>query len=107
MSSLVEKRLYWAAIAVTNTVGFTVPSGHRYVIKQIIIANTSSDATVSLGLNGTAATAANRFASAVPCPGSDTITLESAIVLEATDTFNTIANQVGCNIMVVGWDHTL
>lgn len=102
-----ESRLYWGAIAVTNTVAITVPSGHRYVVKQIIICNTSSAATVSLGLNGTAATAANRFTSALPVPGSETVTLETAIVLEAGDTLNTIANQVGCNIMVVGWDHEL
>lgn len=95
-------------LGTSTTVISTVPASTQYIVKQIVICNTDTvDRTVSLA-TGTAATAANRFVSALPVGGNDTIVLDTALVLSATETIQGLSDVASrVNIVVVGWSKEL
>ena len=87
-----------------------VAAGHVWVIKQIMLCNTSGiDRLVYLGV-GTTVTGgtSSRFLHALPIGMFDTIVLDTAMVLNAGDRlwgYSDLGSAV--NIVVVGWDKTL
>jgi hypothetical protein len=83
----------------------TVPASTTWIIKQIILCNTNNalDANVSIGINGTAATAANCIFFNYPIAGNDTVVLDCSIVLATTETLNAIADRTGVNIVAYGF----
>jgi hypothetical protein len=91
----------------TTTVA-TVPASTVYVVKQIIVCNTDTvDRTVSLA-TGTAATAANRFVSGLPIGANDTLVLDTALVLYATETIQGLSDTASkVNVTVIGWSKEL
>lgn len=101
---LTPKRLAGpAAMAAANAVIATVPAGKRWIVRQIIIANTgAATRTILLAVNGTSATAANRIP-AGPVPGGDGLVVNVTLPLEATETFQG-TQQAGtdCTITLVG-----
>jgi hypothetical protein len=84
-----------------------VTSGHTFVVKQIIIANTDTvDRTVTLAI-GTAATASNRLMSALPIGANDVMVWDTALVLLTTETLQGLSDTASkVNVTVVGWDKT-
>jgi len=86
---------------------FTVTTGHTFVVKQIIIANTDTvDRTVTLAI-GTAATASNRIMSALPIGANDVMVWDTALVLLTTETLQGLSDTASkVNVTVVGWDKT-
>ena len=91
-------------LGTTTTVVATVPSGYQYIVKQVIICNTDTqDRVLSLAI-GTAATAANRFVSILPVAGSDTIVLDTGIILNAGETIQGLSDTASkVNIVLLGW----
>ena len=104
-----EKRLNDSSAVATQlgtstTAIATVPASTVYIVKQVIICNTDTvDRTVSLA-TGTAATAANRFVSTLPIGANDTVVLDTALVLYATETIQGLADAASkVNVTIVGW----
>lgn len=91
-------------LGTTTTTICTVPTGYQYIVKQVIICNTDTiDRLVSLAI-GSAATLGNRFVSLLPIAASDTIVLDTGLVLNAGETLQGLsdfANEI--NVTVVGW----
>lgn len=84
-------------------VGASVPANYAWVIKQVTLCNTAGiDAVVYLAV-GTAATAANRFFSALPITGFDTIVFDTGIVMNAGESLYGYADRAGINVIVNGW----
>jgi uncharacterized Ntn-hydrolase superfamily protein len=94
-------------LGTSTTTIVTAASGHTYVVKQIIIANTDTvDRTVTLAV-GSAATAANRIMSALPIGANDLIVWDTALVLAATETLQGLSDTASkVTVTVVGWDKT-
>jgi uncharacterized Ntn-hydrolase superfamily protein len=94
-------------LGTSTTTIVTAASGHTYVVKQIIIANTDTvDRTVTLAI-GTAATASNRIMSALPIGANDLIVWDTALVLAATETLQGLSDTASkVTVTVVGWDKT-
>jgi hypothetical protein len=91
-------------LGTSTTTVCTVPSGYQYIVKQVIMCNTDlQDRVISLAI-GSAATAANRFVSLLPIAGSDTIVLDTGIVINAGETIQGISDTAAfVNVTVVGW----
>ena len=91
-------------LGTTTTVVATVPSGYQYIVKQVIICNTDTqDRVLSLAI-GTSATLANRFVSILPVAGSDTIVLDTGIILNAGETIQGLSDTASkVNIILLGW----
>ena len=91
-------------LGTTTTVVATVPSGYQYIVKQVIICNTDTqDRVLSLAI-GTSATLANRFVSVLPIGGSDTIVLDTGIILNAGETIQGLSDTASkVNIVLLGW----
>ena len=91
-------------LGTSTTVVATVPSGYQYIVKQVIICNTDTqDRVFSLAI-GTAATLANRFVSVLPVAGSDTIVLDTGIILNAGETIQGLSDTASkVNIVLLGW----
>ena len=91
-------------LGTTTTVVATVPSGYQYIVKQVIICNTDTqDRVLSLAI-GTSATLANRFVSVLPIGGSDTIVLDTGVVLNAGETIQGLSDTASkVNIVLLGW----
>lgn len=105
----VETRLV-GPVALTNinaTVGVEVPTGKTWVAKQVILCNTANiDRLVYLAI-GSADTAPNRFVSALPIAGGDTVVLDTALVLAAGECFYGYSDRASAvNVVVVGWEKT-
>ena len=88
-------------------VGSAVAVGHVWVVKQIISTNTTGiDRLIYMNI-GTSSTGGvtKAFVYGLPIAGNDTIVLDTALVLNASDKFwgySDIASAV--NVTVVGWD---
>jgi hypothetical protein len=93
------------ALGTSNAaVGSAVPTARAWVIKQITICNTSGiEALVYLAV-GSAATASNRFMSALPIAISDTIVLDTGIVMTAGEQLFGYADRDGVNVIINGWE---
>ena len=91
-------------LGTTTTTVCTVPSGYQYIVKQVIMCNTDTqDRVLSLAI-GSAATAANRFVSVLPIGGSDTIVLDTGIILNAGETIQGLSDTASkVNIVLLGW----
>ena len=102
-----EKRLVGpVALSNTNaTVGSAVGASKVWVTKQIIICNTDLiDRLVYLAI-GTAATAANRFVSALPIAGADVVVLDTALVMTAAEQFYGYSDSGSVvTVTIVGWE---
>lgn len=106
MTTRAEARLLGpTAITASNTTVGTVPGTTTWIIKQIILCNTNNgtDALVSLGINGSAATAGNCIFYNYPIGGNDTVVLDCSIVLATTETLQAIADRTGVNIVAYGF----
>lgn len=93
----------------SSTTLFTVASGHQYTVKQIIICNTDTiDRLVSVGYNGASTTAANCIVYNLPVAASDTVVVDTALVLEASATLTCSSDTASkVNVSVTGWDRTI
>ena len=91
-------------LGTSTTTVCTVPSGYQYIVKQVIMCNTDTqDRVLSLAI-GTAADLAKRFVSVLPIGGSDTIVLDTGIVLNAGETLQGLSDTgAKVNVTVVGW----
>ena len=93
--------------ATDAAVGAAVPSGRVWVVKQIIFTNTGgTDRLIYLGIGGAASGGvSSRFIHTIPIAFGDTLVLDTALVLTATERFwgfSDSASQV--NVIVVGWE---
>lgn len=112
MATTTPKRLAGPLLIVgtasgSQTAALTVPAGHTYVVKQIILTNTSvAGRTITIGI-GTTATLANLIASALALAASEMKTINTALVLTAAEVLNVFADTTNLvNITLVGWDYT-
>lgn len=94
-------------LGTSSTTLFTVPSGHQYAIKQIVVCNTDgTERWIRLGLGSV--NASDCFVFQLPVAAYDTVVLDTALVLEAAETLNgssDTANKV--TVTTTGWDRTL
>jgi len=105
----VEKRLI-GPVALTSSnaaVGSAVGAGKTWVIKQLIFCNTDgSDRLVYLAV-GSAATPSYRFASGMPIAANETVVLDTARDLEATEQLYGYADYASViTVMALGWEKT-
>jgi hypothetical protein len=93
-------------LGTTTTTLFTVPSDRQWAIKQIIVCNTDgTERLVTLSFNGTAATASNCFVYRLPVANSDTVVLDTALVLEAGETLQGLSDTGSVvTVSVTGWE---
>lgn len=96
------------AITTANTTLATVATGRTWVVTSMAITNTNAglDAAFSLAI-GTTATVTNRFFSAMPIAGNDTIVWDNgggiAMILASTETLQAISSYAGLNLTVNGY----
>lgn len=94
------------AITTSNATYGTVATGRSWRISQIILVNTNIglDATISIGLNGAATTAASCIFSRLPIAGNDTMVLDTDLVLNSAETLQAIApDRTGITMTVMGY----
>lgn len=100
-----EKRLAGpTALGTTNGTIATVPSARQWTTKQVIFTNTSGIEALVYFAIGSAGTAANRIFSALPIAKDDTVVFDTALVVDAAETFEGYADRAGVNVTVVGWE---
>ena len=83
-----------------------VATSREHIIKQVILTNTSgTDRLVYLGIGGAATGGdTSRFLSALPVAAFDTVVLDTALVLVATERLWGYADASSAvNIIVTGW----
>ena len=83
-----------------------VATSREHIIKQVILTNTSgTDRLGYLGIGGAATGGAtSRFLSALPIAAYDTVVLDTALVLVATERLWGYADLASAvNIIVTGW----
>lgn len=98
------KRMYYGQPSTSNSTLYTAPSGvgATAVIRNIHITNTSgSSATISLGLNGTAATAANQFIATFAVPSYGLFVENINIVLNDGDTVQGLQGTSGALTLII------
>lgn len=75
----------------TNATLYTVGAAATVVVRNIHICNTTAnDATISLAINGTAATAANCWLSALSVPSNSSYDWSGFLHLSAADTLQAL-----------------
>lgn len=100
-----EKRLSGPAVLGTsNATIATVPASRAWVLKQVVLTNTSGVEALVYVAVGSAATASNRVLSALPIAANDTVVWDTALVLTAAETLQGYADRSGVNCTVVGWE---
>ena len=101
----VEKRLAGpVALGTSNGTIGTVPSSRQWTTKQVIFTNTNGIEALVYFAVGSAGTASNRIFSALPIAFNDTVVFDTALVLDASETFQGYADRAGVNVTVVGWE---
>ena len=104
-----ETRLIGPSVLSNSETGLgtaVVPASREHIIKQVILCNTSgTDRLVYLGIGGAATGGAtSRFLSALPIAAYDTVVLDTALVLVATERLWGYADASSAvNIIVTGW----
>ena len=95
-------------LGTSSTTLFTVPSGRQYAIKQIVVCNTDGvERWFKLAI-GSTATAENCFVFQLPIAAYDTIVLDTALVLEATQTLQGSADTASkVTVTTTGWDREI
>lgn len=92
---------------ITTTL-FTVPAGHQYAIKQIVVCNTGGTQRLITIAKGSTATAGNCFVYRLPIAQSDTVVLDTALVLEAGETIQASSDTAAeVTVTVTGWDREI
>jgi hypothetical protein len=95
-------------LGTSTTTLFTVPSGHQYAIKQIVVCNTDgTERWVKLAVGATTSPE-NCFVFQLPIAFYDTVVLDTALVLEAGQTIqgsSDTANKV--TVTITGWSREL
>lgn len=114
----IEKRLLGPIqlSATDAALGSSISSAYTWVIKQIIICNTTgTDRLVYLGIGTDSATGGgtSRFISGLPVAAYDTVVLDTALVLVGSATAGSADRLWGyadsassVNVLVVGWQKT-
>lgn len=100
------KRLYFGQPTTSNTTLYTAPGSTNTVpaavVRTIHAANTSgTSATLTLALNGTAATAANQILGTFSIPAYGLLVENVNIVLNETDTIQGLQGTSGAITLVV------
>jgi hypothetical protein len=91
-----------AALTGSNATLYTVPSVTTAIIRNIHISNTSAaDATVSLAINGTSATAANCFLKGFTIPAFGEYDWNGFMVLATTDTLQGLSGTASVLAIIV------
>lgn len=81
----------------------TVPASRVWVTKQVIFTNTNGvDAWVTMSI-GDVSTASNAVFYQLPIAANDTLVFDTALVMSATETVQSVADRSGVNITGVGW----
>ena len=95
-------------LGTSSTTLFTVPSGRQYAIKQIVVCNTDGvERWVKLAV-GSTATVENCFVFQLPIAAYDTVVLDTALVLEATQTVQGSSDTASkVTVTITGWDREL
>lgn len=95
-------------LGTSSTTLFTVPSGHQYAIKQIVVCNTDGvERWVKLAV-GSTATIENCFVFQLPIAAYDTVVLDTALVLEAAQTVQGSSDTASkVTVTITGWDREL
>lgn len=93
-------------LGTSTTTIMTVTANYQWAVKQIIICNTDGvERLVTLSYDGSAATAGNCFVYRLPIAASDTIVLDTALVLEAGDTLQGLSDTADkVTVSVTGWE---
>lgn len=100
-----EKRLAGpTGLGTSNGTIATVPASRQWTTKQIVFTNTSGVEALVYFAIGTSATAGNRIFSALPIAKDDTVVFDTALVVDAAETFQGYADRSGVNVTVVGWE---
>lgn len=95
------KRMYFGQPATTNATLYTAPAAGS-VVRTIHISNTTATAaTISLGLNGTPATAANAFYSAFSVPPNGIHVWNGNIVLDNGNTLQGLQGTSGALTVLI------
>jgi hypothetical protein len=95
-------------LGTTTTTLFTVPSGRQWAIKQVVVCNTDGVERLVTLAKGTAATAGNCFVYRLPVASSDTVVLDTALVLEAGETIQGLSDTGSVvTVTVTGWEREL
>lgn len=100
------KRMYFGQPATSNAEVYTAPSASAgvatAVIRTIHVANTTSTAaTISLALNGTAATAANCFLRTFSVPAYGLFVESVSIVMNHGDILNALQGTSGALTVLI------
>jgi hypothetical protein len=95
-------------LGTTTTTLFTVPTGRQWAIKQVVVCNTDGVERLVTLAKGTAATAGNCFVYRLPVASSDTVVLDTALVLEAGETIQGLSDSGSVvTVTVTGWEREL
>jgi hypothetical protein len=95
-------------LGTTTTTLFTVPSGRQWAIKQVVVCNTDGVERLVTLAKGTAATAENCFVYRLPVASSDTVVLDTALVLEAGETIQGLSDTADkVTVTVTGWEREI
>ena len=95
-------------LGTTTTTLFTVPTGRQWAIKQVVVCNTDGVERLVTLAKGTAATAGNCFVYRLPIASSDTVVLDTALVLEAGETIQGLSDTGSVvTVTVTGWEREL
>jgi hypothetical protein len=95
-------------LGTTTTTLFTVPTGRQWAIKQVVVCNTDGTERLVTLAKGTAATAGNCFVYRLPVASSDTVVLDTALVLEAGETIQGLSDSGSVvTVTVTGWEREL
>jgi hypothetical protein len=102
-----ETRFFGPATLGATSAGLgsgVVPSGQVWVVKQITLCNVSAiDRLVYMAV-GTTDTLANRFFSALPLAGFDTLVWDTGLVLNAGERIWGFSDAAGAvSVMAMGW----
>ena len=95
-------------VGTLTTTLFTVPAGHQYTIKQIVICNTDgSDRLITLA-RGSAGSPANCFTYNFPVGFFDTVMLDTGLVFEANETVQGLSDTAAkVTVTITGWDREI
>ena len=95
-------------LGTTTTTLFTVPTSRQWAIKQVVVCNTDGVERLVTLAKGTAATAGNCFVYRLPVASSDTVVLDTALVLEDGETIQGLSDTGSVvTVTVTGWEREL
>lgn len=92
------KRLYVGQPGTTVGTLYTVPSGYKTIVKNIVLANTTStDAKITMHFvpSGNSAGNANKVVADYPVSANNTVVIDLSAVLEAGDTIQAVQATAG------------